>query len=71
MTVEISTLPSGLRVATETVRSVESVSLGVWVDVGTRYESRKFHGISHLLEHMVQALHIHADQRMRQAAGGR
>lgn len=53
MTVEITTLPGGLRVATEKNDCVESVSLGVWVDVGTRYESKRFHGISHLLEHMV------------------
>lgn len=53
MTVEISTLPSGLRVATEKNDCVESVSMGIWVDVGTRYESKRFHGISHLLEHMV------------------
>lgn len=53
MTVEITTLPGGLRVATERNNCVESVSLGVWVDVGTRYESKRFHGISHLLEHMV------------------
>lgn len=53
MTVEITTLPGGLRVATELNSAVESVSLGVWVDVGTRYESKRFHGISHLLEHMV------------------
>lgn len=53
MTVEITTLPGGLRVATERNDCVESVSLGIWVDVGTRYESKRFHGISHLLEHMV------------------
>ncbi len=53
MSVEITTLPGGLRIATEKNDCVESVSLGVWVDVGTRYESKRFHGISHLLEHMI------------------
>jgi len=52
MTVEISTLPSGLRVATEKNPHVETVSLGLWVDAGTRYEEKRLHGISHLLEHM-------------------
>ena len=53
MSVKISTLKNGLRVVTETNPHVETLSLGVWVDVGARYESKQFHGISHLLEHMV------------------
>jgi predicted Zn-dependent peptidase len=53
MSVEISTLGNGLRVVTETLPHVETASLGVWVDVGTRYETKALHGISHLLEHMV------------------
>lgn len=53
MTVEISTLKNGLRVVTEAVPHVETVSLGVWVDAGTRYEAKALHGVSHLLEHMV------------------
>ncbi|HXV73617.1 MAG TPA: pitrilysin family protein [Sphingomonadales bacterium] len=53
MTVEITTLKNGLRVVTETLPHVETASLGVWVDVGARYETRELHGVSHLLEHMV------------------
>lgn len=53
MTVKISTLENGLRVVTESVPRVKTVSLGVWVDVGTRYESKQLHGVSHLLEHMM------------------
>lgn len=53
MTVEISTLPNGLRVATEKNDRVETVSIGIWVDVGARYEEKCHHGISHLLEHML------------------
>ena len=33
--------------------SVETVSLGVWVDVGTRHEPAEINGVSHLLEHMA------------------
>ncbi|MBI4720337.1 MAG: insulinase family protein [Chitinivibrionia bacterium] len=38
---------------TEQVPSVRSVSLGVWVDVGSRCESSRDQGVSHLIEHMV------------------
>ena len=33
--------------------TVESVSLGIWVGVGTRYEKPEMNGVSHLLEHMA------------------
>lgn len=51
--VRITTLPNGLRVATDTMAHVESVSLGAWVGVGTRHEEAEINGISHLLEHMA------------------
>lgn len=46
-------LPSGLRVVTDTVPSVESVALGVWVDVGTRDEDLAHNGVAHMVEHMM------------------
>ncbi len=53
MTVEITTLPNGLRVVTDYMSTVETVSLGAWVAVGTRHEKPELNGISHLLEHMA------------------
>ncbi len=53
MAVQISTLDNGLRVATDSMESVETVSLGVWVGVGTRNERAEVNGIAHFLEHMV------------------
>ncbi len=53
MTVRVSTLANGLRVASDPIGSVESVSLGVWVGAGTRYETPEVNGVAHLLEHMV------------------
>lgn len=53
MTSQITTLPSGLRVATDYVPSVESVSVGVWVDVGTRNEDMAHNGVAHMVEHML------------------
>ncbi len=53
MTVTVSTLANGLRVATDTMTTVETVSLGMWVGVGTRHERKAENGVSHLLEHMA------------------
>lgn len=53
MTVTVTTLPSGLRVVTDRMDSVETVALGAWVSVGTRHETADVNGISHLLEHMA------------------
>ena len=48
-----TTLKNGLRVITERIPSVRSISLGVWADVGSRNESKAENGLSHLIEHMV------------------
>jgi len=53
MTVRLSTLPGGFRVVTDRMDEVETVSLGVWVDVGTRHEPAAINGVAHLLEHMA------------------
>lgn len=53
MTYQVSTLPSGLRVATEFLPGMESVTVAVTADVGARFEEKKEGGLSHLLEHMA------------------
>jgi predicted Zn-dependent peptidase len=53
MTVRVSTLPNGLRVATDRIGTVDTVSLGIWVDVGTRHEPPQINGVAHFLEHMA------------------
>lgn len=53
MTIQLTTLPTGLRVITDTITSVDSVALGVWADVGTRDESRAHNGVAHMVEHMM------------------
>jgi predicted Zn-dependent peptidase len=50
---EITTLPNGLRVISETMPRVETAALGVWVDVGARYEALEVNGVAHMLEHMA------------------
>lgn len=49
----LTTLPNGLRVITDHVPEMHSTALGVWVDVGTRYEEPELNGIAHLIEHMI------------------
>jgi predicted Zn-dependent peptidase len=46
-------LPGGLRVITEQMAGVRSASIGVWVGVGSRDETRTLHGCSHFLEHLL------------------
>jgi predicted Zn-dependent peptidase len=53
MTVRLTTLENGMRVLTDRMNSVETVSLGVWVAVGTRHEPAQINGVAHLLEHMA------------------
>ena len=53
MGITTAKLSNGLRVVTDRVDSVESVSLGIWVNVGTRNEPAGANGVSHLLEHMA------------------
>ncbi|MBI1819245.1 MAG: insulinase family protein [Nitrospirae bacterium] len=45
-------LDNGIRVVVEKVPSVKSVSIGIWVNVGSRDEEGSEHGLSHFLEHM-------------------
>src|SRR5487761_2572280 len=53
MSVEITTLASGLRIVTDTMPQVETTSLGVFIGTGSRHENEAEHGLSHLLEHMA------------------
>jgi predicted Zn-dependent peptidase len=52
-TVRRTVLPNGLRILTEAVPAMRSVSFGVWVDVGSRDESPRLGGVSHFLEHLL------------------
>jgi predicted Zn-dependent peptidase len=53
MSKKIITLPNGLRVATDEMHDVETVSVGVFVNTGSRNEKPAINGISHFLEHMA------------------
>jgi predicted Zn-dependent peptidase len=50
---QISTLPNGLRVVTTPVATAQSVSVNVFVGIGSRGEDRRTNGLSHYMEHML------------------
>ena len=51
--VTAETLPSGLRLVTEAMPHVRSVTIGVWLSRGSRHESEAESGIAHFVEHML------------------
>ena len=50
---DVSTLGSGLRVASETVQGSATATVGVWIDAGSRYETAENNGVAHFLEHIT------------------
>ena len=48
-----TTLPNGLQVLTESMPHMRSVSMGAWINSGSRDEPAQENGLSHFVEHMV------------------
>nr|WP_207750699.1 pitrilysin family protein [Anaeromonas gelatinilytica] len=46
-------MSNGIRVVSENIPYVRSVSIGLWVEAGSRYEGLNNNGISHFIEHML------------------
>jgi predicted Zn-dependent peptidase len=51
--IQITKLGNGIRVVSASDKNVESVTVGLWVGVGGRYEPKRLSGISHFIEHML------------------
>ncbi len=51
--VTVTTLDNGLRIITDAMDTVETVSVGAWVNAGARNETADINGVSHMLEHMA------------------
>lgn len=49
----INKISNGLTIATKEMNQMESVSIGIWIRTGVRYENNINNGISHLLEHLL------------------
>ena len=67
-------LENGVRVLTESIPSVRSVAVGVWIHTGSRDEASEQAGISHFIEHMVfkgtQRRRMHHIARRLESVGG-
>ena len=50
---QLTTLPSGLRVATRAMPGLETAAIGLYADAGSRHEPARLNGLAHLFEHMV------------------
>ncbi len=48
----ITSLSNGIRIVSEKIPYVKSVSIGVWVGNGSRCETKEENGMSHFIEHM-------------------
>lgn len=51
--IERHRLPNGLVVITEPMPHVRSVSVGIWINAGSRQEPKALNGVAHFIEHMV------------------
>ncbi|KAL6499143.1 hypothetical protein OROHE_026171 [Orobanche hederae] len=49
----ITTLPNGLRIATESYLASQTATVAVFIDAGSRFESAETNGTAHFLEHMI------------------
>ncbi|KAL0285485.1 UNVERIFIED_CONTAM: putative mitochondrial-processing peptidase subunit beta, mitochondrial [Sesamum calycinum] len=49
----VTTLPNGLRIATESTLASTTATVGVFIDAGSRFESDESNGTAHFLEHMI------------------
>ena len=49
----LTTLSNGLRIASIEMPHMQSVSAGIWIGVGARFESDAFGGMSHFIEHLM------------------
>lgn len=50
---KIHTLKNGLTIIGEEIPYLKSISLGVWINSGSRIEDEKISGVSHFIEHML------------------
>ncbi|MGQ4275268.1 M16 family metallopeptidase [Terrihabitans sp. B22-R8] len=53
MSIEVTILPNGLTVATDTMENVGTAAISVAFGAGSRSEAESEHGLAHLLEHMA------------------
>lgn len=50
---QLTRLDNGLKVASRSMPSIETVAVGLYADTGSRHELARVNGLAHLFEHMV------------------
>lgn len=53
MAFDVFTMPNGMRVVGEYMPNARSAAVGLYIGIGSQYESQTLNGISHFMEHMV------------------
>jgi predicted Zn-dependent peptidase len=48
-----TTLDNGMRIISEEIEHVRSISIGIWIECGSRYEDAQTNGAAHFIEHML------------------
>ena len=51
--IKVKELSNGIPLVMEPMEYLKTVSFGVWVRVGSAFETLETNGMSHMLEHMV------------------
>ena len=51
--IKLYSLSNGIRLVYEKIDTVKTVSIGIWVLAGSRYETKMINGISHFIEHIL------------------
>ncbi len=66
-----TTLDNGLRIIGHQMPDRLSLALGIWINVGGRYESGKLKGISHFLEHLLfKGTKIYSCRKLKESIEG-
>src|SRR3546814_12449229 len=50
---QLTLLPSGLKVASREMPGLETAAVGLYADTGSRFEPARLNGLAHLYEHML------------------
>ncbi len=53
VTFQKTTLQNGIRIVTEAMPTLDSVSIGIWITMGSRDEGPRERGLSHFIEHLL------------------
>jgi len=49
----VETLDNGIKLYAVPIEGIETIGIGIYVNIGSIYEEKEYRGISHLLEHMM------------------